>query len=245
MMEHDRIRHDLCCAARLLYRNGLSAANAGHISVAIGGDRMLVNHFGPSFATLRPQNVVVVEFSGKVVEGNAYVNDTIRLHGIIHRENPKATVVMHTHPPAVVTYSAFRRVPEVFDQESCLLMDDISVIDENYEGLASDEERVMPVARALGVKPIAILPNHGAITTADNIPLALVRMLLLEGMVQRNLAVAQAARATGLQAIPISPEAARRAKMEIARIPAIAPLWQDFIERLRTSDPDLFAGGNA
>ncbi len=244
MMDHDRIRLDLCCAARLLYRNGLSAANAGHISVAIGGDRMLVNHFGPSFATLRPANIVVVELSGKVVEGNAYVNDTIRLHGIIHRENPQATVVMHTHPPAVVTYSAFRRIPDVFDQESCLLVDDVAVIDEDYEGLASEEERVLPIARALGVKPIVILPNHGAITTADSIPLALVRMLLLEGMVQRNLAVAQAAQATGLKPIPISLEAARRAKAEIARIPAIAPLWQDFIERLRKSDPDLFAGGN-
>ena len=203
---------------------------------------MLVNHFGPSFATLRPANVVVVDFAGKVIEGNAYVNDTIRLHGIIHRENPQMKVVMHTHPPAVVTFSTFRRVPEVFDQESCLLVDDISVIDENYEGLASDEERVMPVARALGIKPIAILPNHGAITTADSIPLATVRMLLLEGMVLRNLSVAQAALASGFKAIPIAIEAARRAKSEIARIPAIAPLWQDFMERLKKTDPDLFEG---
>ena len=242
MTDHDRIRLDLCCAARLLYRNGLSAANAGHISVAIGDGRMLVNHFGPSFATLRPRNVVVVDFSGKVLDGDAYVNDTIRLHGIIHRENPKATVVMHTHPPATVTFSAFRRVPEVYDQESCLLMDDVAVINEDYEGLASEEERVMPIARSLGAKPIAILPNHGAITTADSIPLALVRMLLLEGMVQRNLSVAQAAGATGLYAKPISPEAARRAKSEIAKIPAIAPLWQDFLERLHKTDPDLFVG---
>ena len=245
MTDYSKVRLDLCCAARLLYRNGLSAANAGHISVAIGEGRMLVNHFGPSFATLRPVNVIVTDFAGKVLEGDAYVNDTIRLHGIIHRENPKATVVMHTHPPAVVTFSAFRKVPEVFDQESCLLMDDVGVIDEDYEGLASEEARVMPIARALGTRPIAILPNHGAITTADSIPLALVRMLLLEGMVQRNLAVAQAAQATGLKAVPISPDAARRAKSEIARIPAIAPLWQDFMERLHKSDPDLFAAGNA
>ena len=245
MTDHDRVRFDLCCAARLLYRNGLSAANAGHISMAIGGDRMLVNHFGPSFATLRPANVVVVDFSGNVIDGKAYVNDTIRLHGIIHRENPRATVVMHTHPPAVVTFSTFRRVPEVFDQESCLLVDDISVIDENYEGLASDEERVMPIARALREKPIAILPNHGAITTADSIPLATVRMLLLEGMVQRNLSVAQAAGATGFKPVPITLEAARRTKTEIARIPVIAPLWQDFMERLRKTDPDLFEEGNA
>src|SRR5258708_30056495 len=208
----------------------------------MGGNRMLVNHFGPSFATLRPQHVVMGDYSGKVIEGDAYVNDTIRLHGIIHRENPHATVVMHTHPPAVVTFSAFRRVPEVFDQESCLLMDDVAVIDENYEGLASDEERVMPIAKALGAKPIAILPNHGAITTGDSIPLALVRMLLLEGMVQRNLPVAQAAGATGLKAIPITPEAARRTKNEIARIPVIAPLGQDFMGRRQKSDPDLFVG---
>ena len=70
-------------------------------------------------------------------------------------------------------------------------------------------------------------------------------MLLLEGMVQRNLAVAQAARATGMQPIPISIDAARRTKDEIARIPAIAPLWQDFVQRLRATDPDLFAGVNA
>ena len=150
----------------------------------------------------------------------------MRLHGIIHRESPQATVVMHTHPPAVVTYSAFRRVPDVFDQESCLLVDDVAVIDENYEGLASEEERVMPIARSLGVRPIAILPNHGAITTADSIPLALVRMLLLEGMVQRNLAVAQAARATGMQPIPISIDAARRTKDEIARMIGLPPTDQ-------------------
>src|SRR5260370_17889291 len=89
MTDHDRIRLDLCCAARLLYRNGLSAANAGHISVAIGGGRMLVNHFGPSFATLRPPNLVIVDFSGKVIDGDAYVNDPIPLHGTIPPHKPK------------------------------------------------------------------------------------------------------------------------------------------------------------
>jgi ribulose-5-phosphate 4-epimerase/fuculose-1-phosphate aldolase len=242
MTDHTQTRFNLVCAARILYRSGLSAANAGHISMAIGGDRMLVNHFGPSFATLKPANVVTVDFAGKVLEGDAYVNDTIRLHGIIHRENPQAKVVLHTHPPAVITFSTFRRVPDTYDQESCLLMDDVALIDENYEGLASEEERVMPIARSLGRKPIAILPNHGAITTADNIPLALVRMLLLEGMAARNISVAQAAQATGLKPVPIAPEAARRTKAEIARIPAIGPLWQDLIERLQKTDPELFVG---
>ena len=244
-MNYDAIKFDICCAARLLYRHGLSVANAGHLSVAVDRERMLVNHFGPSFATLRPENIVLVDFSGKVLDGDAYVNDTIRLHGIIHRENPQAVAVAHTHPPGVVTYSAFRIVPEVYDQESCMLVDDIGVVEEDYEGLAAEEERVMPIANALREKRVVILPNHGAITTGDNIQVAFSRMLLLEGMVQRNLAVAQAAQTLGRKPVPIAPEVARLAKAEIARIPVFAPLWKDLLTRLRATDPDLFAGREA
>lgn len=239
-MNYEQIKFDICCAARLLYRQGLSVANVGHLSVAVDRERMLVNHFGPSFATLRPENIRLVDFAGKVLDGDYYVNDTIRLHGIIHRENPQAIAVAHTHPPATVTFSAFRRVPDVFDQESCILVDDVAIVEEDYEGLAAEEERVMPIARALGEKPIAILPNHGAITIGDNIQMAFVRMILLEGMIQRNLSVAAASRALGQEPIPISTEAARRTKAEIARIPAFVPLWKDFLTRLRQTDADLF-----
>jgi ribulose-5-phosphate 4-epimerase/fuculose-1-phosphate aldolase len=244
-MNYEAIKFDICCAARLLYRQGLSVANAGHLSVAVGEDRMLVNHFGPSFATLLPENIVLVDFNGRVLEGEAYVNDTIRLHGIIHRENPHAVAVAHTHPPAIVTYSAFRIVPLIYDQESCLLVDDVGVVEEDYEGLAAEEERVMPIANALHDKRAVLLPNHGAITIGDNIQVAYLRMVLLEGMVQRNLSVAQAARSLGIEPVPIALEAARRAKAEIARIPVLPLLWKDFLTRLRSTDPDLFEGRKA
>jgi ribulose-5-phosphate 4-epimerase/fuculose-1-phosphate aldolase len=239
-MNLEQIKFDICCAARLLYRQGLSVANAGHLSVVVDENVMLVNHFGPSFATLKTENIVRVDFSGKVLDGDFYVNDTIRLHGIIHRENPQALAVAHTHPPAVVTFSAFRIEPEIYDQESCILADDVAIIDDDYEGLASEEERVMPIAVSLKEKPIAILPNHGAITTGDSIQMAFVRMILLEGMIQRNLSVASAARALGREPIAISRSAARQTKAEIAKIPAFAPLWKDFLTRLKQTDADLF-----
>ena len=34
-MNYDQIKFDVCCAARLLYRQGLSVANTGHLSVAV------------------------------------------------------------------------------------------------------------------------------------------------------------------------------------------------------------------
>ena len=51
------VKFDICCAARALYRAGLSAGIAGHLSVAIGENKMLMNRFGPSFGTLRPADI--------------------------------------------------------------------------------------------------------------------------------------------------------------------------------------------
>ena len=238
------LRHAICCAARILYRAGLSAGNAGHISISLGDGRMLVNRFGPSFATLSPRDILIVAFDGRVLEHapgiSPYVNETIALHGIIHREVPQATAIVHTHPPATTTWSTLRKLPEFYDQESCILADEIAIVEEEYEGLASREERVLPLARKLAERRVALLPHHGAVTTGPSVQAAAIFMLLLEGMTARNLAVATL-RATGLAPRPIRPEFALAAKQEIARIPFMEPLWLDLNTRLHQTDPDLFS----
>ncbi len=102
----------------------MSVANAGHISVMIAPDRMLMNRFGPSFGTLTPHDILTLDFRGNIIEDHtpqkdARVNETVELHGVIHRYNPDLVCALHTHPPATVTFSTFRKVPEIYDQESC------------------------------------------------------------------------------------------------------------------------------
>jgi L-fuculose-phosphate aldolase len=237
----DAIKFDLCCAARILFRAGLSAGNAGHLSVSVGSNRMLVNRFGPSFASLTPNDILTCDYQGGVLDGQGAVNETIHLHGVIHRYNPGIVAVVHSHPPAVVTFGTFRKVPEVYDQESCLLAGEVSVMEEDYSGIAATEERVRPMALALAKTRAVVLPNHGAITTGADIPQATIFMLLLEGMAQRNLAVAAAARATGWTPKPIASEIALRTKREIAsKIAFQQPLWHDLVSRLKQSDAELF-----
>ncbi len=242
----DQIKFDICCAARILYRQGMSVANAGHISVAIAPDRMLMNRFGPSFASLHPSDILTLDFRGNIIEDhtvqkNARVNETVELHGVIHRYNPHVVCALHTHPPATVTWSTFRKVPEIYDQESCILAGDVAVVEEDYEGLASSEDRLRTAAQALGQKRAVILPNHGAITTGPNVQYALFAMILLEGMVARNLLVLSTARATGLTPRPIKMEVAQQVRMGIAKMNALEPLWADLLHRLVATDPELFA----
>jgi ribulose-5-phosphate 4-epimerase/fuculose-1-phosphate aldolase len=246
-MDVDGLKFDLCCAARLLYRFGLSVGNAGHLSITIGDNRMLVNRYGPSFATMGPADVLTMDFSGNVLDHDPkvkpYVNETIHLHGVIHRHNPHIAAVAHTHPPNVVTWTTFRKLPQTYDQESCLLADDIAIVDEEFTGLAQSEDRVRPFAQALGKKPVVLLPNHGAITSGPSVQSAFFRMVLLEGMCQRNINVASAAQATGLSPHAIKPEHALATKNELARIPIVETLWEDLLKRLRQTDADLFVSG--
>ena len=46
-----------------------------------------------------------LDLDGNIQEGRGYVNDTIRLHGVIHKHNSDIVAVAHTHPPGVVTFS--------------------------------------------------------------------------------------------------------------------------------------------
>jgi ribulose-5-phosphate 4-epimerase/fuculose-1-phosphate aldolase len=240
----EAIKFDICCAARALFRAGLSAGVAGHLSVAIGENRMLMNRFGPSFGTLRPADICTFDFQGNVVEHDPsvdpYVNETIALHAIIHRHNPQIIALAHTHPPATITWGTFRKIPEIYDQESCILAGDVGIVDEDYTGLAATEDRIKPFAEAVGRFPAVILPNHGAITSGPNIQVALTRMVLLEGMCARNISVAIAAQATGYKPHTIRMEDALTAKREIAAIPAIPAVWKDTMIRLQQTDPELF-----
>jgi ribulose-5-phosphate 4-epimerase/fuculose-1-phosphate aldolase len=238
---YEDLKFDLCCGARILYRNGLSWGIAGHLSVLVGPGRMIANRFGPSFATLVPADVLTLDFDGNIIEGKGAVNDTIRLHGVIHKYNPRIAAVVHTHPPAVVTYSTLGRVPEVYDQESCFLAGDVGIVEEEYSGLASSEERVKTCARALGRYRAVILPNHGAITSGNDMREAIIAMMLLDGMVQRNLAVEAAGRGTGLTPRPIAPEIAQMTRQELNSLQATGMIWDDLIAKLKQSDPDLFA----
>jgi ribulose-5-phosphate 4-epimerase/fuculose-1-phosphate aldolase len=238
---YDHLKFELCCGARVLFRAGLSVSIAGHLSVKVGPNAMLANRFGPSFGTVLPSDILTLDLDGNMLAGNGQVNDTIRLHGVIHRHNTEIAAVAHTHPPAVVTLSALRTVPDVFDQESCFLAGEVGIVEEEYSGLASREERVRPMAEGLGKYRALILPNHGALTRGASVAEAVFLMLLLEGMANRHLAVANAARATGLVAQPIPAEVALATKKELAGLAALPLIWDDLMQKLRASDPALMS----
>jgi ribulose-5-phosphate 4-epimerase/fuculose-1-phosphate aldolase len=238
---YDDLKWDLCRGARVLYQRGLSMGIAGHLSIKVSPDTMIANRFGPSFGTVMPSDVLTLGLDGSIKDGKGFVNDTIRLHGVVHRRNPDVVALAHTHPPAVVTFGTLRAVPAVYDQESCFLAGEVGIVEEDYSGLASTEDRVKPMAEALAKHKAIILPNHGAVTGGANIRQAVILMLLLEGMAARNVSVLMmTGGGQGMRAKPISTEVALATKKELASLQALGMVWDDLMAKLRKTDPELF-----
>ena len=99
------------------------------------------------------------------------------------------------------------------------------------------------MADALRAHRTILLPNHGAVTRGETIQEAVFLMLLLEQMVQRNLAVAAASRATGLPPRPIPAAVAQATKDELNRLRALPLIWEDLMAKLRATDAALLALG--
>ena len=236
---HEELKFQLCCGARALFRAGLSVSIAGHLSIKVDKTTMVANRFGPSFGTVMPRDVLTLDLDGNLLEGQGHVNDTIRLHGTIHKLNPEVVAVCHTHPPAATTISTLRIVPDCFDQESCLLVGAVGIVEEDYSGLASKEERVRPYAEALQKYHAVFLANHGAITRGSDLRQAVVLMMALEGMCQRYLSVLHAQTVTGHSARPISKEIAIQTRKELAGLSALGLVWEDLLNKLRATDPEL------
>lgn len=236
----------IAVAGRVLSQAGLAANLGNHLSVVHGG-RVYVSSFGRSLATLRPEDVVVVDRDGKVIEGSGRVNDTILLHSLLHELVPTASAIVHTHAPHILTVGALGVIPGIYDQESTLLADDIAIHHEDYQGPTDRAERIAPLAQALRSANAVLLPNHGALTAGKSLFWATLRMLRLDAMAKRHLDVHAAAATLGCAPRQIGQDIAVRTRddlLALAERHGVDELyWRDWIEQVKRVDPGFATDG--
>src|SRR5580704_19431707 len=88
----------LAAAFRLFSRFGFDEGVAGHITARDPEklDHFWVNPFGVHFGQIRASDLILVDHSGKVVEGRAEVNlAAFAIHSRIHAARPDVVAAAH------------------------------------------------------------------------------------------------------------------------------------------------------
>ena len=90
----------LAASFRLFGRFGFDEGVAGHITVRDPEhlDRFWLNPFGMNFKHIRVSDLICVDHSGEVVEGDAMVNRAaFAIHSQVHAARPDVVAAAHSH----------------------------------------------------------------------------------------------------------------------------------------------------
>jgi L-ribulose-5-phosphate 4-epimerase len=172
-------RQELALLARTLWHEGYDDHLAGHITYRQPDGTLLCNPWLLLWEELRPEDVLVIDLDGHVLEGHWPVPLGIPLHLELHRQRPEVVVAVHSHPRYATVWADLARVPGCYDQSSALGGGEPVVVDE-YDGPVNSRDSAARAVKAMGPADVALLVNHGVFVTAGSIRAAHQRAVALE-----------------------------------------------------------------
>ncbi|MDA0962824.1 MAG: class II aldolase and adducin N-terminal domain-containing protein [Proteobacteria bacterium] len=184
-MDHWAERVDLAAAFRWTARLNMNEAVANHFSLAINDDgtRFLMNPKQMHFARIRASDLIVVDANDpETLTGPDAPDPTAwGLHGGIHRHVPHARCAMHVHSifATVLASLADSRLPPI--DQNCATFFNRIVIDENYGGLAFEEEGERCAALFDDPKKkVMVMGNHGVLVIGQSVAETFNRLYYFE-----------------------------------------------------------------
>lgn len=184
-MDHWQERVDLAAAFRWTARLNMHEAVANHFSLAVNedGTRFLINPDQMHFSRIRASDLLLLDPNDPdTLKGpNAPDPTAWGLHGSLHRRCPHVRCAMHVHSifaTVLASLADSRLLP--IDQNTATFFDRY-VIDENFGGLAFENEGER-CARLLDdpKKKTLIMGNHGVLVTGGSVAETFNRLYYFE-----------------------------------------------------------------
>ncbi|UCE31190.1 MAG: aldolase [Burkholderiales bacterium] len=178
-----RGRVDLACALRQAARMGLAEGVCNHFSFALPGldDRFLINPQGLHWSEIRAADVLLIDGAGHVLDGPHTVEPTaFFIHARIHRANPRARCVLHTHMPFATALTLLREPQLLPASQTALKFHGRIACDPVYNGLVLDDAEGDRIVAALGDADVLFMANHGVIVAAPSVAWAFDDLYYLE-----------------------------------------------------------------
>ena len=186
----NEVRVELAAILRWSSRLHLNEGVDNHFSVAVPGmeDRFLINPHRRHWHDIRASDLAEIDSEGNLIDGNEAPEATaFFIHWRIHVNCQHARAILHAHTPYTTALSAISggRL-EPIAQPALKFYNQIAYDDE-YNGLALDQEEGDRLAAALKDKRIAILTNHGVIATGPSLAHAFNDLYYLERAAQTQV----------------------------------------------------------
>ena len=101
------VRREVAALHAELPRNGLVSWTAGNVSARVpGADLLVIKPSGVSYDELTPENMVVCDLDGNLVEGEHQPSSDTAAHAYVYKHLPEVGGVVHTHSTYATAWAA-------------------------------------------------------------------------------------------------------------------------------------------
>jgi L-fuculose-phosphate aldolase len=161
---------------------GMTVGTWGNISVRVDDNHFLITPSGMKYSTLAEQDMVLMDMTGKIVNGIRKPSIENGLHRMIYRARSDVQSIVHTHPKFSTAFAVARKeIPAVTEEL-------IQIIGEGVKcaryALPGTEELANNTVDALGDRNAALLANHGAVCVGASMDSAFLVAEVLEKAAQ-------------------------------------------------------------
>ena len=184
-MDHWQERVDLAAAFRWTARLDMHEGVANHFSLAVNADgsKFLMNPNQVHFSRIRASDLLLIDANDPDTLSRPDAPDPTAwgLHGGVHAACPHARCVMHVHSIFATVLACLQdsRLPPI-DQNCCTFYNRI-VIDEDYGGLAFEDEGARCAALLTDPKQkVMVMGSHGVMVIGDSVAETFNRLYYFE-----------------------------------------------------------------
>lgn len=200
-------REDLAAALRWSARLGLNEGVCNHYSLELAPDRYLINPQGLHWSEVRPADVLLIDGAGQVLDGPHPLEPTaFFIHSWIHRLNPHAKAVLHTHMPYATALTLVQGGRMEWCNQNALRFFGRVAFDDTYNGLALDDTEGRRIASQLNGHDVMFMASHGVTVVGRSVAWAFDDLYYLERACQAQVLAAS----TGSPLAPVDAALAAR-----------------------------------
>jgi L-ribulose-5-phosphate 4-epimerase len=170
---YSELREQLVQAAHMLFQSGvMSHSGHGNMSVRLPqAEHMLLTSTG-HIAHLTHEQLAVVTFDGKVVEGtlDPTTREIIAMHSSVYRVRKDVDAVIHTHSPHVTSFAlAHESLPCVYEAFLRFgITEDIPLAEWAPRGSPESVSNIVRQLQLHPTVPAVLLANHGLLAFGHN-----------------------------------------------------------------------------
>jgi L-fuculose-phosphate aldolase len=179
---HMELREEITRVSRRMSDSGLVPTTSGNVSARTPEGDVLITPSGLPYEDLQPEDMVLVDIEGKVLEGSLEPSSEVPMHMGLYRAKPGVGGVVHTHAPYSTALACLGlEIPPVHYLLAAL-SEEGRVPLAGYATYGT-EELAGYASEALGdAHSVCLLQNHGTIAVGETASKAYSLTEILEEM---------------------------------------------------------------